>query len=266
MSKIIDGLTRARWSFMQPLARFPSKYGNPVSDLFVWRKGEDWETYFELTDMVAMYDEGRGKEHSRSVDVVLFNSHGHEIQRQNVSSPIHRRSVLDISALVPTGAGDLGTFCVLHETTPQSMAELGSSLSERGYISFRYKRAPLCAYVHGNLNAASRLPDGRVERLAGSGLLEREFRLQHELRSGFEYEIGVVNPSRKTQAVHCDVLSVAGGHVLKSLSVKLPSGGVHAFPVKPINESLRVVLRSQLVMARPLIFSFRDQKLAVLHG
>lgn len=266
MNKIVDRLARARWSFMQPLAHFPSQPGNPVSDLFVWRKGEDWETYFELTDMVAMYDEGARGGQQRTVEVVLFDSTGQEVYRQRVAAPLHRRNVLDISALVPAGAGELGTFCVLHEATPESMAAIGSSLSERGYISFRYKQAPLRGYVHGNLNAASRLPDGRVERLAGSGFLEREFRLQHELRPGFEYEIGVVNPSRKAQAIHCDVLSVADGRLLETLSVRLPSGGVHAFPVRPLNESLRVVLRSRLVMARPLVFIFKDQKLAVLHG
>jgi hypothetical protein len=266
MNNITERLARARWSFMQPLAHYPSQAGAPVSDLFVWRTGEDWETYFELTDMVAMYDEGVRNGQPRSVEVVLFDSKGQEVRRQRIASPLHRRNVLDISALVPKEAGELGTFCVLHETTPESIAEIGSSLSERGYISFRYKQAPLRGYVHGNLNAASRLPDGRVERLAGSGFLGREFRLQHELRPGFEYEIGVVNPSRKAQTIQCDVLSVTDGRLVETLSVKLPSGGVHAFPVKPVATSLRIVLRSRLVMARPLVFSFKDQKLAVLHG
>lgn len=251
---------------MQPLAHYPSQGGMPVSDLFVWRKGKDWETHFELTDMVGMYDEGSQSECARHVEVVLFDSQGSEIRRQSIASPLHRRNVLDISALVPDNAGELGTFCVLHGGTPESMVALGSSLSERGYISFRYKQAPLRGYVHGNLNAASRLEDGRIERLAGSGLLEREFRLQHELQPGFEYEIGVVNPSRKAQNIRCDVLSVMDGRVVKTFSVRLPSGGCHAFPVKPDAASLRVVIRSRLVMARPLVFSFKDEKLAVLHG
>jgi len=266
MKSIVDRLVRAKWSFMQPLAHYPSQAGVPVSDLFVWRKSEDWETYFELTDMTGMYDEGVASENTRAVEVILFDIQGHEVGRERIMSPLHRRSVIDVSALVPSVAGELGTFCVLHDATPESVASIGSSLSERGYISFRYKQAPLRSYVHGNLNAASRLPDGRVERLAGSGLLEREFRLQHELRPGFEYEIGVVNASGKTQTIHCDVLAVVDGRRIETLSVKLPSGGVHAFPVKPHGTSQRIVIRSRLVMARPLVFSFKDDKLAVLHG
>lgn len=61
--------------------------------------------------------------------------------------------------------------------------------------------------MHGDLDADSRLEDGLTERLANPGLLEREFRLQHQTRPGFEYEVGVLNPGWKAQNIQCDVLS-----------------------------------------------------------
>jgi hypothetical protein len=217
--------------------------------------------------MASMFGDNEGGSCDASVDLIFFDQLGREIAFKTVSAPSHKRKVLSIGELLGEGYPDMGTFCVLHKKTPDDIKVFGSSLAERGYISFRYRQAPLKSYVHGNLDAVARGAEGRIERLGGSSLLCREYRLQFELRHGRKYEIALVNASPKRQKVVCELLDGESNSCLvKSLDVDLPSGGCHAFTIISEQESSRVVIKSSLVMARPLVFCFDGDILDVLHG
>jgi hypothetical protein len=143
--------------------------------------------------------------------------------------------------------------------------QLGCHLAERGYVSYRYRGAPLRAYVHGNLDAVA-LEEQQIALLAGSGLLMREYRLQHEMLPGSRYEIAVVNPSPSSQKVIFEVLDAVRGNKLSVQSTTLTPGACHLFELAPEQVSQRIVIRSRLVMARPLIFRIENQRMDVLHG
>lgn len=268
MNRLMARAKRAIWTYRQPLTRIPQKAAAPVSDLFLWRKGTAWKTYFELTDMAGLYDAGAdtAPAGSRRTSIRLFDAAGRPIGQHEVEAPRFRRQQVDISALAAQCSDDVGSFCVFHAETPSSVAQLGSHLAERGYVSYRYGDAPLRAYVHGNLDAISLGPDGGLEFLAGASLLEREYRLQHELAGAATYELAVVNPSAKPCEIRCDVRQATDGSKVETLTARLSPGGSHLFRIVPDGIAKRVVIRSHLVMARPLIFRIEDQKLDVLHG
>ena len=264
MSKLIQRFRRAVWTYRQPLTRMPSLAGAPVSDLFLWRKGLDWQTTFELTDLAGLYDADeisiRGKTCIR-----IFDSSGKQIGQQDFLPPLYRRQQIDISLLAQATKDCVGTFSVFHSHTPVALQKLGSHLAERGYVGYRFRDAPLRAYVHGNLDAAV-LERQEMILLAGSGPLCREFRLQHELLPGSCYEIAIVNPSPRGQKITCEVLDSIEDKKLKVLSVKLAPGACHLFRFVPNQVVQRIVIRSHLVMARPIIFRIEDQMIDVLHG
>lgn len=268
MNRLIARARRALWTYRQPLTRVPTNAGAPVSDLFLWRKGKDWKTYFELTDMAGLYDAATGPaaDEGRMVGIRLFDAAGQPIAECEIMAPRFQRQQVDISALAGQCPDDAGAFCVFHSRTPPDVVRLGSHLAERGYISYRYRDAPLRAYVHGNLDAISLDAGGQLELLGGTSVLPREYRLQYELSASVAYEVALVNPSREMRELHCDLLDVSSGRVVDRLVAMVAPAGSHIFPIMPMKTARRVVIRSRLIMARPLIFRIEDRKLDVLHG
>ena len=121
--------------------------------------------------------------------------------------------------------------------------------------------------MHGNLDAVAKAADDEVERLGGVSLLAREYRLQYELLLGRKYEIALVNPSPKPQTVVCELLdNQSNNRLINSATANLPAGGCHVFTIIPEQESTRVVLKSRLVMARPLVFCIDGDRIDALHG
>ena len=265
MTAFFKRLRRASWTYRQALTLVPTRSGAPVSDLFIWKRGVGWQTFFDLTDMPGLYGEIDTSKVAPKSCVRLFDSAGRQLAEHYLAPPLHARKLLNISDLIPGSGESTGTFCVFHPYTPRTVEALGSHLAERGYVSYRFQDAPLRNYVHGNFDAVSVNGAGGIEFLGGSGLRMREYRLQHELATG-SYDIAVVNPTSRMQAIGCDMLLVADGKKFDSLTVQLPPGGCHIFTVKPGNQSQRIVIRSRLVMARPVIFHIENQRLDVLHG
>jgi hypothetical protein len=267
--RVLEKLRRFPWTYKQELTRVPRAPGAPVSDLFFWRSSSEWKTLFELTDMRRLFAEERALDGiTADVEIILFDRYGRRLTNQKVKAPYLGRNIVDISALVPESGGAYGTFCVFHQETPPVVAQLGSHLAERGYASFVYRDSPVRGYVHGNLDAiAKRNHKCDTELLGGAGPLIREYRLQHQICPPGYYEVGIVNPNIKPQKVECRVLQISDGEKVLSEAKVIPAGGVHVFKLVPAtDQSHRIVIRSHLVMARPLIFHITDCSMDVLHG
>lgn len=266
MLRQLERLRRAAWIIKQPLSRKPRLPGTPVSDLFVWRNSSDWSTFFELTDINGLF--GDTTPHSgRYVTLFFFDKNGKRLFDRRVNLSGKQRQTIDISALLSEVFDSFGTFSVFHSVTPQVVSEQGSFIAERGYVSYRYKGAPLRTYVHGNLDAIALGPDKTLEMLGSSGILSREYRLQHELSGPARYEIGMVNSSAFGLRLACKVFSSRNGETLDIQKARLSPRELHVFTIEVAqSQTARIVINSRLVMARPLVFHIHNQKLDVFHG
>jgi hypothetical protein len=264
IAKKIQRIRRAVWTWRQPLTHLPALASAPISDLFVWRSSPEWQTFFELIDIPSLFEDDSLPRH---VTLVFFDGSGRRISERRVDLQANRRQTLDISSIVGRDHGETGTFAVFHSTTPTDITKLGSFLAERGYVSYRYRDAPLRAYVHGNLDAVAQGADGGLQLLGGTSFLRRQYSLQHELQPGVVYELGLVNPTVNAQRCTFKLLSVLRGKILGVQVVNVPPGGVQLVAV-PVGESgsVRLVIESRLVMARPLVFRIQNLKLDVFHG
>lgn len=266
MQHPIERLRRAFWNFKQPLTLKPELIGAPISDLFVWRKSEEWETFFELTDIPGLFADGE-RMPDPYVTLFFFDNDGTLFFEKRLDLVPNQRRTLDLSAFISKAESSFGTFSVFHSHTPQVVADLGSYITERGYVSYRYKGAPLRAYVHGNLDAIALLPNKDLQLLGASSFLAREYRLQHELRGPGLYEIAIVNPSAQNQRFSCQLLSMCGEEIMGVQRIQLKPKGSHVFPLRIEQSELgRIVISSHLVMARPLVFRTQEQKIDVFHG
>lgn len=256
---------RGPWIWRQPLTLSPTLSGMPISDLFVWRKSPEWQTFFELIDISALFEDDDSC--SRHVTVVFFDVEGRQILSQRVDLRANCRQTLDISAMLGKQSGEFGTFAVFHSTTPEVIVNLGSFLTERGYVSYRYSSAPLRAYVHGNFDAVARRADGGLELLGGTSFLQRKYSLQHELKDAVTYELGLVNPSGVAQRCTFKLISLLNAKATVVQVAIVPPGGIElvVLPVDKIG-STRLIIESRLVMARPVVFRIENLKLDVFHG
>jgi hypothetical protein len=264
MAKKIQRIRRALWTWRQPLTYVPAIRNAPISDLFVWRSSPEWQTFFELIDIPSLFEDDSRPRH---VTLVLFDVGGSRISEQRVDLQANCRHTLDISSLVGRFQGESGTFAVFHTTTPTNITKLGSFLAERGYVSYRYRGAPLRTYVHGNFDAIAQGAKGALQLLGGTSFLRRQYNLQHELQPGVVYELGLVNTTVNTQRFTCKLSSALTGMKVFDKVVNVPPGGIQLLAV-PVGESgsVRLVIESRLVMARPLVFSIKNFKLDVFHG
>jgi hypothetical protein len=260
----IASLRRAVWTWHQPLTCIPAGADSPISDLFVWRSSEDWQTFFELIDIPSLFEDNQS---SDQVTLIFFDGRGNIICEKLFNLMANYRQTLDISGLIGRNNGDSGTFAVFHSKTPTAVTKLGSFLAERGYVSYCYRNAPLMAYVHGNYDAISRGGDGELQMLGGTSFLNREYRLQYEFQSGLVYELGMVNPTPFMQYFTCKFFSVLTGKLQYSQNLSIAAGGIELFAVTDEKIGpLRLVIKSQLVMARPIVFRIQNRKLDVFHG
>ncbi len=266
MRNPIERLRRGLWLIKQPLNQRPELTGAPVSDLFVWRNSEDWKTFFELTDISGLFADSDGKS-ERYVTLFFFDNNGDMFLEKRLDLILNQRQTLDLSVFVSKIESPFGTFCVFHSHTPKVVSDLGSFITERGYVSYRYKGAPLRTYVHGNLDAISLRPDKSMQLLGSSSFRVREYRLQHELLGPALYEVGIVNPGSRDQRVSCQVFSTRSGEILGAQEAQLQPKGCHMFPIQvDQSQPSRIVINSHLVMARPLVFRIHNQKMDVYHG
>jgi hypothetical protein len=236
----------------------------PISDLFVWRSSPDWQTLFELIDISTLFED---EAFSSRATFLFFDADGNRILERNVDLQANRRQTLDISSMVGSAHGEAGTFAVFHSQPPTAVTQLGSFLTERGYVSYRYLKAPLRAYVHGNFDAVAQKSDGSVQYLGGASFLRRQYSLQHELQTGVVYEFGLVNSTASAKIMTCKLISVPTGRIIARHLLNVPPGGVQLVSA-PVDESgsVRLVIESRLVMARPLVFRIQNLKMDVFHG
>jgi len=262
----LERIRRGLWTYKQPLTHLPRVPEATVSDLFVWRNSQEWKTYFELMDISGMFTDDAAKS-DRTVTLMFYDEQGKFLTDSQVALFSNRRITLDLSEFVSNTTSSLGTFCVFHAHTPPEIAHLGSFIAERGYVSYAYRGAPLRSYVHGNLDAVALLTNREIQLLGASSVLTREYRLQCDLAGPTQYEVLFVNSSSSSQRLFCDLVATLDNKSLRSKTLTIQPAGCQALTIGLSDaESARLLIRSKLVMARPLVFGFRDQDFNVFHG
>jgi len=260
MNNFLKKARKAPWLLGQRLTKNPANSQSVISDLFVWRCNQDWNTYFELLDIASLF--GGNEQHQ--IVIVFFDKIGNEFHRQSVELSGLYRQVLDISDILSAldkFPSDYGTFAVFHQQTPSGILETESFIAERGYVIYQYQGAPLRSYVHGNLDAI----DDSLTPLSGSSFLNRKYNLQYILNPNKGYEMALVNSSSSNKKVKFEIVSF-GGETQMIESVILKSKQIVVLPVKNLLSHSRLIIQSKIIMARPVVFCFDGDKMDVFHG
>ena len=154
-----------------------------------------------------------------------------------------------------------GTFCIFHKEIPNSVLKLQSFITERGYISYQYKNAPLRSYVHGNLDAI----DDSLTPLGGSSFFNRQYNLQYLLMADKKYELALINTSSTNKKIKFEIVEFGNGIQIKE-SITLKPKQVFVSLIKDLSNPSRLIVESKMIMARPIVFCFSDDNMDVFHG
>ena len=260
ISNLLRKVKKAPWVLAQPLTKKPNNPQSVISDLFVWRCNQDWNTYFELLDLASLF----GDEGQHQVDIVFFDNNGENFHQKSIELSGLYRQVLDISRVLSTLKqlpSDYGTFCVFHKKIPNSVLKLQSFIAERGYISYQYKNAPLCSYVHGNLDAI----DDCLTPLGGSSFFNRQYNLQYLLMPDKKYELALINASSTNKKIKFKILEFDSSIQIQEI-ITIKSKQVFVLPIKDLSNPSRLIIESKMIMARPVVFCFSDNNMDVFHG
>ncbi len=268
MNNLAQKIKKAPWVIKQPLTKVPSYNKAKISDLFIWRYDNNWQTFFELLDIASLF----GDSSKHKVDIIFFNNHGKQIHKQQFKLNANKRNVLDISSILTSikdikTMGNFGLFCIFHNKTPDIITKLGSFITERGYISYQYKNAALRSFVHGNFDAISNTNNNiNLELLSGNSFLVRKYNLQYLLLPNINYEIAFVNTSSKNKKITINIISLNNQKTIKTKGITIAPRASFIFVSGQITTNCRLVIKSKIIMARPVIFCFNNDKMDVFHG
>jgi len=260
MLSFLGKVKKTPWILGQSLTKKPVNPKSAISDLFIWRYNKNWNTYFELLDLASLF----GDKDRHQVEIIFFNNKGEKFHQESIELSGLCRQVLDISKLLSALKqlpSDYGTFCIFHKKVPHSVLKFQSFITERGYISYQYKNAPLRSYVHGNLDAI----DDSLTPLGGSSLFNRQYNLQYLLTPDKKYELALINASSINKKIKFKIVEFNNSVQIKE-SITLVPKQVFVFPIKDLSNPIRLIVESKMIMARPVVFCFSNNNMDVFHG
>ena len=266
MNNLLKKIKKAPWVIKQPLTKVPSDSNAKISDLFIWRHDKNWQTFFELLDMASIL--GDTKEHK--ADIIFFNYQGKQIHKQLLILNTNKRNTLDISKMLADintnkPLGNFGTFCIFHHKTPEIIVQLNTFIAERGYISYQYKNKLLRSYVHGNFDAISD-DNKEFSLLGGVSFLTRAYNLQYVFLPDTNNEIALVNTSHKLQKVQILLLDAMTRKIIKKHIATIVPKTPLIHPILKTSTTTRLIIKSKMIMARPIVFVNNNDGIDVFHG
>ena len=246
------------------LTRVPSVNVSVVSDLFVWRKSDEWKTFFELLNINNLVNADYQGSEGDSATFVFYDEKGIEIGSDKRTIKQGRQTI-DVGALLPKGYNGWGTYACFHDQISPSITESGSFIAERGYSGYEWKDIGARGYVHGNLDAIAKSEKG-IEMLGTSWKKKLLYNVQHELIGPATYEFALVNPTRKNQKVEFITKDTVSGRILSDVTYLASRQSVIKRVEVKTGEKFQLAISSQLYMARPVVFRLQAYSMDVFHG
>jgi len=253
-------LRRLPWLLGQRLTKEPLNEKSTISDLFFWRYDNEWDTYIELLDIAGLF----GLDNDNKVLLIFFDKNGNRFLEKHIDITLKNRQTIPVSKLISEAVnydGKYGTFCVFHKSIPSIVSESNSFITERGYVSYKNSKSPLRSYVHGNLDAI----DNSLKPLGGSSFLYRKFNLQYFLDIGSNYEFVLINVTSSEKKVIYSFID-PNGNVLIEDSLLLGPLHSHLITTKNFKVPVRLIIKSKMIMARPIVFKLMPTSFDVFHG
>ncbi len=256
----LKNLRKIPWVIGQPLTKVPDLSKSRISDLFVWINSSEIKTYYEFMDLPSLFEKDNLNKNS-FFNLMLFNKYGETLKNIKIPVVYGERIVINISDYLENINDEIGTFSIFHQNTPKEIQNLGSFISDRGYVKYYSKKLEIFKYVHGNLDAIS-FDDANITNLGVNGFLSRKYFIQCKIEKESNYKFYLVNYTKKNQVF--TLRSLNDKNIISNIEIKPRGCGYFEHKCEIQNELLYI--KSKLVMSRPLIYSEKNSDLDFFHG
>jgi hypothetical protein len=247
------------------VSRKPSSPGGVISDLFMIRSDDDWQTYFEILNIPGLLNGSFASNENHSLTFVFFDSDGDEIGRKIVKTSAEPRETINLDKFFFNRIAEAATFSLFHTNFILENDLEGSYLAERGYTGYKRKDQAIKAYVHGNLDAIA-LVDGKLQMLGNFGVLKRSYQIQHPFVGAANYELFIVNPCDKEVRIEVQSRnSSSRWKKFNSLTLQPRGSEIISLNVEETDVTfVRIV--SRLYLGRPIVIRNTINSLDIFHG
>ena len=238
-----------------------------ISDLFVLRVEDGWETYFECLQFDSLLNPKR-EFGPQTVIFCFYTKGGQFITERELTLSKEIKNTINVNELVKDlSLKEDGLFAIFHPQKHHWISQHNSFLAERGYIGYANTRlGPIKGFVHGNLDAIARSDTGKSNQLLGNySFFKKEYRLQHILESGNKYELYLVNPTSIKQSF---IIVEHSNQNENKTRITLPPIGLYKY-VKTVDKKediTSIIIESKLYLARPVVFKIMPLSFDVFHG
>ena len=238
-----------------------------ISDLFVLRVEDGWGTYFECLQFDALLNPNEEIE-LQTVIFCFYSKAGQLITERKLTLPREIKTTINLNQLVEDlNLKEDSLFAIFHPQKKYWIRQHDSFLAERGYIGYANKRlGSIKGFVHGNLDAIARSDSKRTDFLLGNySFFKKEYRLQHILEQGNNYELYLVNPTSVKQTYN--IVEQTKQNEDKT-RISLPPKGLYKY-VKTVDKNADapfIIIESKLYLARPVVFKIMPSSFDVFHG
>ena len=258
---------KVKYRIMIPngLTRFPKGNDCVITDLFLLRSDENWQTQFEILNISALLNGGySGRSHEKLL-FVFYDSNGIEVGRKSLVTPKSGKHSLVLNNEFIHPIQNPATFAVFHLDNEINIDMKGSVLAERGYTGFQRQDVQMLGYVHGNFDAIA-FSNGSIQMLGKASKLRRCYQIQHAFTGKARYELALVNPSDRTVKVEFQMRSpFTSWKAFKAF--ELNPRGSQIIPMNvDFEEYIFIRVVSTLHLGRPVIFRNSDNSFDVFHG
>jgi hypothetical protein len=248
------------------ITKTPQK-GSVISDLFVLRIEDGWETYVECLQFNSIFNPHE-KANPQKVIFCFYTKTGQFITERDVMLPSAIKTTLNVNELVKDfNLLEDSLFAIFHPQKKQWITDHKSFLAERGYIGYANPNlGNIKGFVHGNLDAIARINSRKDDQLLGNySFFKKEYHLQHSLDAGNTYELFLVNPTPSTQRFN---IIQKTDQIKKEITFVIPSKGLykHVLTDGSKDEKRTVIIESKLYLARPVVFKIMTSSFDVFHG
>jgi|TARA_B100001173_G_scaffold312323_1_gene332955 hypothetical protein len=239
--------------------------GHVISDLFLMRIEDDWETFFECIQINKILNPIKDPQNN-SVKIYFHNSQGEFIGEKTLSLNEDHKITLNINEIAnEIGINRDATFTLFHSNNTKWLSEFNSFTGDRGYTGYyNLKKGSIKSFIHGNLDAIS-YSNNKIKLLGNYSFTYKNYIVQHLFDSNFIYELFWVNSTNSKQKFTIIEIKASGE---KSTSFIINPKGILKF-IKKIDEARlnsQIIIKSKLYLARPMIFKIMPDSFDVFHG
>lgn len=246
------------------MTKIPSN-GSVISDLFILRVENNWQTYFECLNLNSILNPSDAFENN-VIEIYFYSKDGICKGFIEVALTDSFKVTININKLAAElNIYEDSTFAIFHTKLNTWISDFDSFISERGYIGYyNTKKGSIKGYVHGNLDAISKNVISKNICLLGDySYINKEYRLQHLIDPKYNYELFIVNPSAVPQKII--IIEKSEDRIYEKHFLVQPGGFINYNVINDIFEK-RITIKSKLYLSRPVVFKIMPKSFDVFHG